>query len=170
MLPIPGLPHAVDTSTPHPGIRGTGTRAPSHWCIMMIIVKLDRCERVQVHHAQSHSSSTRTGTTKTPTTRRTRERAKDHSMKHCEQNVSRWIKIGKPIGRFRLPLHYHTTMVATRTPRHSMARSRLVERVMATDSLQILCGGHFARLLRIRRFFSQMSRTDISECRARDGV
>ena len=54
-----------------------------------------------------------------------------------------------------------TTMVATRTsrlsmartPRHSMARSQVVERVMATDSWQILCGSHFARFLHIRRLF-----------------
>ena len=44
-----------------------------------------------------------------------------------------------------------------RTPRHSMARSpmatrQVVKRVMATDSLQILRGSHFARFLRIRRF------------------
>ena len=49
-----------------------------------------------------------------------------------------------------------------RTPRHSMARSpmtrspmatrQVVKRVMATDSLQILRGRHFARFLRIRRF------------------
>ena len=53
-----------------------------------------------------------------------------------------------------------TTMVATRTsrpsmartPRHSMARSQVVERVMAADSMQILCGSHFARFLHIRRF------------------
>ena len=50
-----------------------------------------------------------------------------------------------------------TTVVATRTPRHSMARSTLVERVMATDSFKAML------------FFSQISRTDISECRARDG-
>ena len=29
---------------PHPGIRGTGTRAPSHWYAMMMIAKLDRWE------------------------------------------------------------------------------------------------------------------------------
>ena len=44
-----------------------------------------------------------------------------------------------------------------RTPRHSMTRSpmatrQVVKRVMATDSLQILRGSHFARFLRIRRF------------------
>ena len=50
-----------------------------------------------------------------------------------------------------------TTMVATRTPRHSMARSTVVERVTATDSSNATW------------FLSQISRTGISECRARDG-
>ena len=61
-------------------------------------------------------------------------------MKHCEQTWNGRAKIGKPTGRKIL-----TTMVATptprrlsmaRTPRHSMARSQLVERVMATDSFK----------------------------------
>ena len=49
-----------------------------------------------------------------------------------------------------------------RTPRHSMARSpmarspmatrQVVKRVMATDSMQILRGSHFARFLRTRKF------------------
>ena len=59
-----------------------------------------------------------------------------------------------------------TTMVATRTPRHSMARtprhpmarSQLVERVMASDSFKAT-----------EDLFSQISRADSSECRARDG-
>ena len=46
--------------------------------------------------------------------------------------------------------------------RSTMARSQVVERVKATDSLQILYGSHFARFLRIRRFLSHRCRVQTS--------
>ena len=46
------------------------------------------------------------------------------------------------------------------TPRHSMARSPALERVMALDSFRIQCGNNDARFLR-QLIFSQISRTDI---------
>ena len=92
--------------TAHPGTSGTGTKTPSNWCPVMIR-KLDRCEREKI------SSPPRTNSRflnenkddRTLTSRRTRERAKDHSMKHCDQTWNGTARIGDPTGR-KLPLHH----------------------------------------------------------------
>ena len=51
----------------------------------------------------------------------------------------------------RKPRHSTASSSMARSP---LARSLAVERVMATDSMQILRGSHFARFLRTRRFYS----------------
>ena len=50
-----------------------------------------------------------------------------------------------------------------------MARSQVVERVRATDSLQNLCSSHFTRFLRIRGFFQGVSLTGNSDSFLSDG-
>ena len=107
--------------------------------------KLDRCEREKTSSPPLKISQFFDKNEED----QTRKRAKDSSMKHCEQTGNGTAMIGDPIGR-KLPLHHlHTNGVNTKT-RRSMARSTLVERVMAIDYLRI-------------------SRIDNSECRARPG-
>ena len=131
--------------TPHPGIRGTGTRAPSRWYAVMMIAKLDRCEHEEMLRPQRELSQVfdKNKVASISSCRRTRENGKNHSMKHCEQNWSGRVMIGKPTGR-NLPLHHpHNNGGNTntkdsqwreppkhsmaRTPRYSMARSQFVE-------------------------------------------
>ena len=102
-----------------------------------------------------------------PTTKILTGLRQEQGLQNCEQNWNGWVNIGKLAGRNLLPPHHQhnkggntntETLSMARTPRHSMARSpmarsQVVERVMATDSLQILCGSHFARFLHIRRIF-----------------
>ena len=76
--------------TPHPGIRGTGTRAPSRWYAVMMIAKLDRCEHEEILRPLRELSQVfdKNKVASIPSCRRTREYGKNHSMKHCEQNWS----------------------------------------------------------------------------------
>ena len=125
-----------------PGTSGTSTKTPSSWYPLMMIGKLDRCERekCQTHHAKLSQVFDENKEDRTPMFRRTRGHAKDHSTKHCEQT---WNGTA----------HIITTMVATRasrlsivrTPRHSVARSQLVERVIATEPYR-----NFSQVFRIQ--------------------
>ena len=74
--------------TPHPGTTGTGTRAPSHWCAMMMIVKLDRSEQEETLNPLRKFSQVfdKNKDDRITPFRRTRECGKDHSMKNFDQN------------------------------------------------------------------------------------
>ena len=88
-------------------MRGTGTRAPSRWCATMVIAKRDqrKPEKVSIPLLKFSPVFDKSKQDRNPSFRRTRERGKDHSMKHCEQTWSGRVKIGKPTGR-NLPLHH----------------------------------------------------------------
>ena len=66
--------------TPHPGIRGTGTRAPSRWyAMMMMIAKLDRCEHEEILSPLRELSQVfdKNKVASIPSCRRTREYGKE---------------------------------------------------------------------------------------------
>ena len=121
-----------------------GYETPSCWYAMMMIAKLDRCER-----EKDFKSTTQTLTSlrqeqgrqnsKIPKNERVRQRPFDEALRaDLEWQCPNWKNL---TGR-KLPLHHlhnnggNTNTKNTRTPRHSMARSQLVERVMATDSFK----------------------------------
>ena len=107
ILPIPGLPHDDRHLTPHSGIRSTGTRAPSRWDATMRIVKLDQWKEQEISNTLRKFSQVfnknKEDRIPIPKNERTKQ---DHSMMHCEQNWSGRVKIGGPISRYTLPIHY----------------------------------------------------------------
>ena len=148
--------------TPHLGTRCTGTKTPSRWYATKMIAQLDRCEHEKIF------SPLRFDKNKDdiiPFFRRTREYGKDHSMKHCEETWNGRAKVGRPPGR-NLPLHHlHNNGGNTNTKTPNGANTK-------TLNGEITIGGKSdgCRLFQSHiGFVSQISRTDISECRARDG-
>ena len=146
-------------STPptQPGTSGTGTKTPSYWYLMMIS-KLDRCEREKISSPPCKISQlfNENKDNTTLLTRRTKERVKDHSMKHWEQTWNGTANIRKHTGR-KLPLlHLHNNSGKTNTK---------------TLDFEINIGGKSDRhrLFHSHIDFSQISRSDICECRARGG-
>ena len=100
-----GLPHDDRSSrTARLGTSGNGTRTPCWYPTM--ISKLDRCEREKISSPPRSVSEffNEKKDDKTLTSRSTRERAKDHSMKHREQTWTGTAQIGDPTCR-KLPLH-----------------------------------------------------------------
>ena len=145
----------------HPGIRGTGTRAPPR-CMQ----RWGSSSWFQTYYENSHKSSTRTRTTEF-----LYSEERDNEAKTIRWSIVSRIRMDESklenlfLAAFFLFIIF-TKLVATRTsrlsmawtPKHStarspMAKSPVVEKVKATDSLQDLCGSHFARFLRIRGCF-----------------
>ena len=106
--------------------------------------------------ANSYSSSTRTRTTERKNSEE-RKSAKDHPMKHCEQTWNGTVKIRDPTGRKLLLHHLRKNGGDTNT-----------KTLNGKINISGKSDGH--RLFQSHvDLFSQISRTDISECRARDG-
>ena len=76
-------------------------------CPMMMIGKLDRCERNSISSPPRKLSQVfdKNKDDRTSIFRRTREHDKDHSMKRCEQTWIGTARIGKLTG-LKLPLHH----------------------------------------------------------------
>ena len=118
--------------------------------------KLDRCEREQI------SSLPRTFSQffndRTPTSRRTRGRARNHSMQHCEQTWNGTAKLGDPTGR-KISLHHL----------HNNGGNTNTKTLNGKINIGGKSDGYRFFQSHVDLFFSQVSRTDISGCRARDG-
>ena len=163
--------------TPHSGIRGTGTRAPSRWGATMRIVKLDqRKQEKDFNTTTKFLASLRQDQGRQnsfiPKNERMRQRPFDEALrpelKLDESNLENLL-----LATFFLFI-ISTKLVAARTSKRSMARSpmarsQVVKRVKATDSLHGLCGSHFARFLRIRRYVQGPSLTGNSDSLVIDG-
>ena len=123
--PVDGPKKIADTWTtsrrstspmPHPGTRGTGTRAPSYLFSMMTS-KLDQRKQEKISSPPRELSQIfdENKDDRTSFSRRRSEHAKDHSMKPCEQTWDGTAKIGKPIGRKLFLHHLHNNGGKTNT-------------------------------------------------------
>ena len=114
--------------TAHLGTSGTGTITPSYWYPTMTS-KLDRCEGEKI----SVGSTTHNLTV----LQREQGRRNAHTPKNERARQTLFNEaLRAEIANF-LFINF-TTMVTTRTPRLSMARSTLVERVMTADSFKVI--------------------------------